>query len=233
MNYNDAKELFFGYEIDLSPEKYEKFADFERILLEYNKVMNLTAITESREIWIKHFLDSSVLAVKLEISRNSAVIDIGCGAGFPSVPLSIIRPDLDITLLDSLKKRVSFLNDVILKLDLKRCTAIHERAEIAGKMVDYREKYDLVTARAVANMNVLSEYCLPFAKIGGVFAAMKGTSEDIQSSINGIEVLGGKIENEIKYNIEDNSRVIYSVKKVFKTDIKYPRSMKNIKNKPL
>ena len=232
MEFEKAKQLFEKYEICLEKEKYEKLSEYENMLLETNKVMNLTALTETKDVWIKHFLDSIILLKKCNIKKNSSFIDVGCGAGFPSIPISIMRNDIKIFCLDSLNKRVGFLGNVINNLSLN-AKAFHERAEIGSHSNELREKFDYAAARAVANMPVLSEYCLPYVKVGGKFIAMKGNSEDINLSKNSIQILGGSIEKVINYDIEGNNRVIYEIDKVKKCDSKYPRNTKQIKNKPL
>lgn len=237
MNKNKAKELFKAIfddtDLELTDEKFEKLCDFENLLIEKNKVMNLTAITDSEEIWVKHFVDSISLLKYVEIKPNSSLIDVGCGAGFPSIPCAVMRPDLKITMLDSLMKRVTFLDDVINKIDLKNCTAVHGRAEELGKDAAYREKFDFATARAVANMPMLCEYCLPFVNVGGFFAALKGPSDSINSAENAINKLGGKINKELEYNVFENERKIFLIEKANPTPKQFPRIPKNIKNKPL
>lgn len=233
MDYKNAFRLFEKYGINLSEDNFSKLSDYENMLIETNKVINLTAITDSCEIWTKHFLDSVLLDKKIELAKNSSLIDVGCGAGFPSLPIAIMRDDLKITMLDSLNKRVNFLNTVIEKLNLKNCTAIHSRAEDAGKNKIYREKFDYATARAVANMTTLSEYCLPFVKPDGLFIAMKGPNEDINEASDAIVTLGGDFEDRIEYTVEENERILYTIYKVSETPSKYPRNAKQIKNNPL
>jgi 16S rRNA (guanine527-N7)-methyltransferase len=233
MEYNKAKQLFEKYNLELSKEQYDDFSAYENILIEYNKVMNLTAITESEQIWVKHFLDSALLLKNVEIKPNSSLIDVGCGAGFPSIPIAIMRRDLKITCLDSLKKRVNFLDEVIKKLNLLNCKAVHNRAEVCGKDKNFREKFDFATARAVANMAVLSEYCIPFIKVDGLFVAMKGPNEDIENAVDAIVKLGAELIDRKNYDFEGNSRTIYFVEKYDTTPIQYPRNSNKIKNSPL
>lgn len=233
MIFEDAKKLFEKYGLNLDEEKYKKFCKYEEMLVETNKVMNLTAITETNDVWIKHFLDSVLIVEKVGFTKNASVIDVGCGAGFPSIPLAIYRDDLKITMLDSLNKRVGFLKDVISELSLDKCKAVHSRAEDAGKNKEYREKYDYAVARAVANMNTLSEYCIPFVKEDGLFVAMKGPNEDINSASDAIVTLGGDFDDKIEYDIEGNRRVVYTIYKVSPTPSKYPRNSKQMKNNPL
>lgn len=207
--------------------------NFNNLLIEGNKVCNLTAILEEDEVIEKHFLDS-ILPEKF-FSKNSTLIDVGAGAGFPSIPLKIYRPDLNITMLDSLNKRVNFLNNVISSLNLKTICAIHSRAEDLAKKEDFREKFDYATARAVANLQTLCEYCLPFVKIGGYFVVYKSGNyeEELNNAQNAIKILGGKVENAVKYTIGDNERCVILIKKVTSTNKKYPRAQNKPKTNPL
>ena len=213
-------------------EKYENnFSQFFNDLIYYNNMFNLTAITEKNEVIIKHFLDS--IYPEKYIPKNASVIDIGAGAGFPSLPLKIVREDLNLTMLDSLNKRVNFLNNMVEKLDLKNAFAIHSRAE--DYAIKNREKFDIAIARAVANLSTLSEYCLPFVKVGGTFIAMKGGSceEEINNAKLAIKTLGGKIDKVEEYNLEGNSRTIIIIKKIMPTPNKYPRGKNFPKTKPI
>lgn len=216
----------------LTEEIYQKLDIYADFLVEYNKNVNLTAITEPQEILVKHFIDSILLCKYVDFPENSAVIDVGTGAGFPSVPLKIYRPDLKITLLDSLNKRITFLNMLCEKLEIK-AEFIHGRAEDFSKLPEYREKFDFATARAVANMSLLSELCIPFVKVGGTFAAMKGPSEDISIGMNAVNILGGQLENDIRYILNGEDRRIVTVKKISQTPPKYPRNSGQIKKKLL
>lgn len=187
-------------QISITEDKIEKFYLYMQMLLEWNEKINLTAIIEPEEIITKHFVDC--LTISSETPQNGKVIDIGTGAGFPGIPLKIIREDIEILLIDSLNKRINFLNEIINKLGLKNIQAIHCRAEEAGQMVQYREKFDMATSRAVANMNTLAEYLLPFVKLEGKAIFMKGNNidEEIKGSTKAISILGGKIRDirEIK-----------------------------------
>ena len=205
------------------------FNQFFNLLIEGNKICNLTAITEEDEVIEKHFFDS--IFPHFAFKENSKVIDVGAGAGFPSLPLKIVRPDLNFTLLDSLNKRVNFLNNVIADLKLTNIEAIHGRAEDLAKNSDFREKFDIATARAVANLKVLAEYCLPFVKVGGAFIALKsGTcEEEISDAKDMIKVLGGKIKEVVEYKINDNDRKLIIIEKLFSTPSKYPRKPNQIK----
>lgn len=223
---------FHRYNLTLSQEQYEKFSEYARFLVEYNENVNLTAITEPMEILVKHFIDSCYILNLIEIPQNSSVIDVGTGAGFPSVPLKIMRPDLNITLLDSLSKRIVFLEQLCERLDIQ-CSCIHGRAEDIAKMPEYRENFDFSCARAVANLSVLAEYCLPFVKIGGCFLSLKGPNEDIALSESAISTLGGKIYACNDYNINSDERRMVVTKKISQTSTKYPRKSAQIKRKSL
>ena len=188
----NLKELFNKYNISLSEDQLLQFDKYFSMLIETNKVLNLTAITEENEVAIKHFLDS-VLPSK-HIKENSSVVDVGSGAGFPALPLKIVRPDLKVCMVDSLNKRINFLNNVISSLSLKNASAIHSRAEDFAKT--NREKYDVAVARAVASLNTLVEYLLPLIKIGGCAIIYKSAklTEEIENSKRAIKILGGQIE---------------------------------------
>lgn len=211
--------------LKLDDSQIKNFYDFMNLLIEKNKVMNLTGITEPKEVILKHFIDS--LTVLKYINENDNIIDVGTGAGFPGIPLKIAENSLEITLLDSLNKRINFLNEVIEKINLNKVKTIHGRAEDFGQDFKYREKYDVAVSRAVAPLNVLLEYMLPFAKVGGKCICMKGSNcdEEIENSRKAIEILGGKIEEIKKFNLpnSDNNRTIFIIKKVQKMSRQYPR----------
>ena len=232
MNFEPSCAEFKKYNLDLSQEKYDKFCKYAEFLVEYNKNVNLTAITEPREILIKHFIDSSLILNYIDIPENSSIIDVGTGAGFPSVPLKIMRPDLKITLLDSLGKRITFLQKLceLIEADAE---FIHGRAEDIAKMAEYREKFDFSCARAVANLSVLSEYCIPFVKVGGYFISMKGPNENPLESERAIDTLGGKIAEIHSYSLENDLRTIIKISKISHTPTKYPRNSAQIKKKSL
>lgn len=225
------------YGIKLNNEQIEQFIKYMKLLKEWNEKINLTAITEDEQIIKKHFIDSISIIKSGVIDEEASVIDVGTGAGFPGIPLKIIMPHTNITLLDSLNKRVSFLNTVISELKLNKITAIHGRAEEASKTPLFREKFDIATARAVANMNLLSEYCLPYVKKDGYFIAMKGPSgyEEVNEAKNAINVLGGKVGEVIETNIpgEELRHNIIIVKKVTNTPSKYPRRFAIIEKNPI
>ena len=204
-------------------------------LLEWNEKINLTAIVEPEEIIKKHFVDC--LTISSEILNNSRVIDVGSGAGFPGIPLKILREDIEILLLDSLNKRVNFLNEIIQELKLQKIKAIHFRAEECGQNLLYREKFDVATSRAVANMSTLSEYLLPFVKVGGKAIYMKGNNieEELETSKKAISILGGEIKEikEITFAGGDIKRNIVLVDKIAFTPNKYPRNQGKPTKSPL
>lgn len=211
----------------------ERFDTYARLLVEWNEKMNLTAITEPKEIELKHFLDSLMLIKYYDLQNVSKAIDVGAGAGFPSMPILIYKPELKFTLLDSLNKRLTFLSTVNSELGLD-AKLVHSRAEVSGQEENYREKFDLATARAVAPMNVLSEYCIPFVKEGGAFVALKGSNDDVSEASNAIEVLGGRLESNISYELGGTEpRTIAVVRKISQTPTQYPRKSKKISTKPL
>ena len=231
-DYDFCCDLFKKYELDLPSEVYDKLEIYADFLVKYNENVNLTAITDGREIFVKHFLDSILLLKYVDIPSNSSIIDVGTGAGFPSVPMKIYCSDLKITLLDSLNKRINFLQQLceMTQIDAE---FIHGRAEDYAKESQYREKFDFSCARAVANLSVLSEYCIPFVKIGGYFLSMKGPNEIIDESNKAVELLGGKIKSDIQYSLENDTRRIIAVEKISQTPTKYPRNSSQIKKKPL
>ncbi len=219
--------------IILNDTALERFDTYAELLVEWNGKMNLTAITEPEEIEVKHFLDCLMLTKYFQLEYNQTVIDVGAGAGFPSVPLLIYKPDLCLTMMDAINKRLTFLDTAVHALGLE-AQLIHERAEVAGQDENYREKFDLATARAVAPMNVLAEYCLPFVKVGGYFVALKGSNDDTQSAISAIETLGGEVVDNISYKLNGTEpRSIVIVKKISQTPTQYPRKSKKISTKPL
>ena len=211
--------------IELSEKQLNQFYNYMNILIEWNKVMNLTNITETEEIIQKHFVDS--LTILKSIKENDSIIDVGTGAGFPGIPIKIAFPETRITLLDSLNKRIKFLEEVINKLELKNIETIHGRAEEVAHNKKYREKYDIAIARAVAPLNVLSEYLLPFVKIGGYAICMKGVKgkEEAEEGKNAIKILGGKITNSREFNLPNTemARIIIEIEKIKNTEKKYPR----------
>lgn len=232
MDYD--KELL-KLNIKLDTDKEKKFETYYSKLIEVNSYMNLTAITDKKEVYNKHFLDSLSLACALDLSKPISLCDVGSGAGFPSIPLAIVYDNIDVTIIDALNKRINFLNDLIISLSLKNAHAYHFRAEDYAK--EKRDYFDIVTARAVARLNILVELCMPLVKIGGYFLAMKGqnASDELNESINAIEKLGGKVERTIDFNLpmEAGKRTIIVIKKIQDTPTKYPRSYAKIKERPL
>lgn len=231
-DFQFSHQLFEKYGLELTENVYNKLEIYADFLVEYNEKVNLTAITDGEGILVKHFLDSILLLKYCDLPENSTAIDVGTGAGFPSVPMKIFRPDLKITLLDSLNKRIVFLQELCSKLDID-ADFFHNRAEECGKDELLREKFDFATARAVANLGLLSEFCIPFVKIGGKFLSMKGPSEDIKLGENAVKILGGKVSDDIHYDLEGNLRRIVVVEKISQTPTKYPRNSGQIKNKSL
>lgn len=219
------KDLSKQINIELTDEQIDKFEKYQDLLLDWNEKINLTAITEENDIIIKHFIDS--LTISKFFKDNDKIIDVGTGAGFPGVPLKIANKKLKVTLLDSLNKRIIYLDDVIEKLELKNVETIHGRAEELSRNVKYREQYDVVTARAVANLKTLSEYCVPFVKLGGLFVCMKGSNieEELENAKEHIKELGCTIENIEEFVLPntDMKRNIIIIRKVKNTDKKYPR----------
>lgn len=211
--------------LNLNNEQVQLFEKYMNMMLEWNEKINLTAITEKQDIFLKHFIDSAT-AVKY-ISNNSNVIDIGTGAGLPGIPLKIINDNNNIILLDSLNKRVKFLNEVIRELNLKNISAIHGRAEELGRDKNYREVYDIAISRAVANLSTLLEYMMPFVKVGGICICMKGpnVTEELNSAKNAIKELGGELEKIDNFMLpnSDIERNIIIVRKKSKINVKYPR----------
>ena len=237
MNYNTTKFINDLKEIgiELSDEQLEQFLTYYEMLIEKNKVMNLTAITDFDEVLEKHFEDSlsSIQAVDLE--KSQTVIDLGTGAGFPGIPLKIAFPNLQIILADSLNKRILFLDDVIRELGLVGIDTVHGRAEDLAKNSDYREKFDLCVSRAVANLSTLSEYCLPFVKIGGKFISYKAgeCDEEVAASKSSVFLLCGKISDIKKFELGESGRAFVIIDKVSGTPKKYPRKAGTPSKDPL
>ena len=230
----EFKELAKNLNLELNDDMLKKYDIYFNKLIEVNEHMNLTAITDHEEVYIKHFYDSLTLNLALDKMNNVNICDVGAGAGFPSIPLAIARLDINVTIIDSLNKRINFLNDLISLLKLSNVNALHYRAEDYAKVK--REYFDVVTARAVARLNVLAELCMPLLKVGGYFIAMKSDNkEEIEEGKSAILKLGGSIENIIELDLPKDygKRNIIVVKKIKETDKKYPRQFAKIKERPL
>lgn len=229
MNIDNFKELMCSYgkqiDIEFNDKQLEQFYEYMNLLLEWNEKINLTAIVKQEDVILKHFIDS--LTINKYIEKNKTIADVGTGAGFPGIPLKIYRPDLKVVLVDSLNKRIIFLNDVIAKLDLKDISTVHSRIEDFGKDKKYRESFDYVTARAVANLTTLSEYLIPISKVNGMCICMKGNEVEgeIRDSEKAINLLGGKIEKVDSFNLpgSDIYRNVIIIDKIKNTPNKYPR----------
>ena len=223
--YNKMIELSKKIDISLTETQIKKFFEYMQLLLEWNEKINLTAITEVNDIILKHFIDS--LTIIKYIKESDKIIDVGTGAGFPGIPIGIMNSKIDITLLDSLNKRINFLNEVCNKLDLKNIKTIHGRAEDFGQNIDTREKFNIAVSRAVANMTTLVEYLLPFVKVGGCAICMKGPEidEELSKAEFAIKELGGKVEKVENFVLpnSDIERNIVIIKKISDTPNKYPR----------
>ena len=213
-------------------DKFEKYYDR---LVTVNEYMNLTAITEHDEVYNKHFLDSLLITKAIDEGEKFTLCDVGSGAGFPSIPLAIVNPNVEVTIIDALNKRINFLNELIKYLELPNAIAYHKRAEEFAK--DKRESFDIVTARAVARLNLLSELCLPLVKIGGKFIAMKGQggAHELAEAAKAITTLGGKVVKTLELELpnEAGKREIIIIEKVKPTPMKYPRAFAKIKERPL
>ena len=221
------KEASLEVGMELSEHQYEQFIKYMRLLQEWNEKINLTAITEDEEVIKKHFIDC-IKAFKSDAIKNAkTIIDVGTGAGFPGLPIAIMNPNVQVTLLDSLNKRINFLNTVINNIGLKNVITIHSRAEDGARKPELREKFDVATSRAVANMAVLSEFCMPYIKVGGHFVALKGPAieEELKDGQKAIAVLGGELKEIIEVNIEESDlkHNIVEIKKINKCSKVYPR----------
>lgn len=226
MNY---QKIFLDDNIELTDKQSKQFYKYYELLLQWNEKINLTAITECSSVYQKHFLDSLSLRDVIP-NKEVSLLDVGSGAGFPSIPLKILYPNIKVTIIDALQKRINFLRILCEELEID-VDLIHGRAE----EYDKKNTFDFVTARAVANLNVLSELCIPFAKVDGYFVSMKGPkyTEEVQQCQNAFEVLGGKLESIKNYHIQDEQKTLLLIRKVKKTDDKYPRKFNQIKNRPL
>lgn len=227
MNYN-LEKFQCGLKklnILLSDAQVQQFLEYYEFLVETNKVMNLTAITEFDEVIEKHFLDSLSICQVYDLNRDVKILDMGTGAGFPGIPLKIAFPEVNLVLADSLNKRIKFLEEVTGKLGLKKVNAIHARAEELGRDREYREQFDLCVSRAVANLSSLSEYCIPFVKEGGKFISYKSgeIEEEVKKAKKAVSILGGKIEDVYKFDLYESKRSFVIIKKEKKTPKNFPR----------
>lgn len=233
MNTELFKEGMNRLKAEISERQTEQFMKYSKLLVEWNEKMNLTAVTDPDGIAVKHFLDSVLPLYAIDFSKCKTLADIGTGAGFPGLPMKIMRPEFELTLVDSLNKRINFLNEVKDALELKNVTCIHARAEELGRDTDYREKFDAVVSRAVANMTVLCEYCMPFVAVGGMFVALKAenSADELDSSSAMIKTLGGEVENKLSVPLpmSDITRELIVIRKVSETPKKFPRRADKIK----
>lgn len=229
------KDLYSKSDMEIQESQINDFCIYKETLVEWCGKMNLTAIKDDHGIGEKHFLDSTLLLKYIDVPKKSKMADIGSGAGFPAVPIKIMRNDIDVTMIDSLNKRLIFLNELLNKLNLQGAT-VHLRGEEAGQKKEFREKFDIVTARAVAQMRELSEYCLPLVKIGGIFAVLKGfeIEEELEQADSAIKLMGGEIQDVIKYDlVSGDKRSIIVIKKISQTPSKFPRPSAKIAKNPI
>lgn len=237
MDYNldKFKEGLDKLNIELSDHQIQQFLTYYEMLVEKNKVMNLTAITEYDEVIEKHFLDSISLCQVCDLSKPVTILDMGTGAGFPGIPLKIAFPEIEITLADSLNKRIKFLDEVIEELNLQKVTTVHARAEELARNKEYREGFDLVVSRAVANLSTLGEYCIPFVKEGGCFISYKSgeVDEEVETAKKAIKILGGQIKNIYKFDLSDQKRSFITIEKIKNTPKAYPRKAGTPSKMPL
>lgn len=235
--YNILEEASNNEKLSFDEDKYNKFMIYKDMIKEWNEKINLTAITEDDEIIKKHFIDSIKVFKIDELKASKRIIDIGTGGGFPGIPMKIMNPECEIVLLDSLNKRINFLNKVIKELKLENIEAVHGRAEDFVKENNCRESFDAVVSRAVANLTVLSEFCLPYVKIGGYFVALKGPAieEEMNDAKNALKILGGKVERIEEVTIEgsDLNHNLVVIKKIKETPKKYPRKAGMVTKNPL
>lgn len=234
MNQEQFINILESKGISLSSKQKEQFEIYYQTLVEWNEKMNLTAITQKEDVYLKHFYDSLTISFDYDLN-NQSLCDVGAGAGFPSIPLKVVYPDLKITIVDSLSKRITFLKHLFQVLDLKDVEAVSARAEEYA--LKHRESFDIVTARAVARLNILDELCLPLVKVGGDFITLKGlkAKEELNEAKQGIEKLGGKVVKEESFTLTDENdhRCNIYIHKVKNTPSKYPRDFSRIKKKPL
>ena len=230
----EFNKLLANINIELSDRQLEQFEIYFKFLVEYNEYVNLTAITEEEDVYIKHFYDSILVGQVLDLTTVNSICDVGSGAGFPSIPLKIVYPHLNVTIVDGLDKRITFLKQLVSKLGLTNVNLVHGRAEEYAK--DHRESFDMVTARAVARANILNELCIPLVKVGGNFVSMKGkNAEEEINEGNSLSILKGKIVNQAEYYLpkEESKRVLIVINHFEKCPNKYPRAFASIKKNPL
>lgn len=229
--------LLAQHKLVLSERQLEQFETYYKELVEWNGKMNLTAITDREQVYLKHFYDSLTLTFHQDVASIGTMSDIGAGAGFPSVPVKIAYPHLQVTIVDSLNKRIHFLQHLAKTLELEQVSCIHARAEEAGRKPELRDRFDLVSARAVARLNVLNELCLPFVKVGGIFAAMKGSqsAEELDEARASIKLLNAKLEkvHTFELPVEHSERNIVLLRKLSATPAKYPRKPGTPSKEPL
>lgn len=237
MNYNTEKfrQGLVNLKLELTEKQIEQFLKYYEMLIEKNKVMNLTAITEYDEVIEKHFLDSISLCQVYDLSKQVKILDMGTGAGFPGIPLKIAFPEVEITLADSLNKRIKFLDEVVVELGLEKVTTVHARAEELARNKEHRENYDLVVSRAVANLSTLGEYCIPFVKMGGNFISYKSgeIDEEVNAAGKAIKILGGQIKDVYKFDLSDQKRSFVNIEKIKTTPKTYPRKAGTPSKEPL
>lgn len=229
------KKVLSEYGYLLSEHQFEQFIKYYELLVEWNERMNLTAITEFEEVLLKHFADSLSIIKVIDLNTVSSLIDIGTGAGFPGIPIKIMYPDLNVTLLDSLQKRIGFLDEVISVLKLDKINTIHGRAEDFAKPDKLRESYDICVSRAVANLSSLTELCLPYVKVDGSFISYKSdkVNDELSGAVKAIEMIGGSLEKKEIFNIENNTRALVVIRKIKNTPKQYPRKAGLPVKKPL
>lgn len=230
---NKIKNYFEKGGIPLNSRQVEQFYNYYLLLIEWNEKFNLTAITDFDDVLVKHFYDSAVCYNFF--SQNASIIDVGCGAGFPSIPLKILRPDVKLTLIDSVNKKITFIDQLATTLQLVDVVAIHSRAEDLAFNAKYRQKYDYAVSRAVANLATLCEYCIPFVRVGGEFFAYKSQSaeEEIKLAKNAFSLLGGKLETVKDFSVEEYCRKLAVIRKEKETPQKYPRGNNKPRTSPL
>lgn len=228
------REIFNEFSIKVSDLQAELFEKYFNLLIEYNQKFNITAITDKKEVYVKHFIDSILVVDKFITKENLSMIDVGSGGGFPAIPVKIMRDDLSLTLLEATGKKCEFLKTVVKELGLKNVTVINDRAETLAKNENYREKFDICSARAVARLNTLCEYCMPFVKVDGNFIAYKGDAEEeVTEALNAVKILGGKVEKSYLYELDGAKRTLVKIKKTKNTDKKYPRGNGKERKNPL